>query len=147
MEKPGYAESFRDLIVYKKARQLSRDVYRITLTFPEHEMRSLTDQLRRSSRSIGAQIAESWAKRQYEKHFITKLTDADGEQYETQHWMGVAFDCGYINPDEAATVQKLCQEIGRMLGSMIEKAPAFCANHPHAVREFEAKYILADKEE
>ncbi len=71
--------------MYKLARQLSLEIYKLTKSFPKEEMFSLTDQIRRSSRSVGAQIAEAWAKRRYEKHFISKLTDADGEQQETQH--------------------------------------------------------------
>ena len=81
-----YVKSFRDLEVYKLSRQLSKDVFETTKKFPKEEMYSLTDQVRRSSRSIGAQIAEAWAKRKYEKHFVSKLTDSDGEQFETQHW-------------------------------------------------------------
>ena len=83
MEKSGYAESFRDLLAYQKARELAREVFEVSKRFPKEEMYALTDQIRRSSRSIGAQIAEAWAKRQYEKYFVSKLTDADGEQQET----------------------------------------------------------------
>ena len=77
------AQSFRDLIVYKKSRLLQQEIFKLTRKFPKDESFSLTDQIRRSSRSIGANLAESWAKRRYEKHFISKLTDADGEQMET----------------------------------------------------------------
>jgi 23S rRNA-intervening sequence protein len=80
-----HAESFRDLLVYQKARELQREVFLISRAFPKDERFSLSDQIRRSSRSIGANIAEAWAKRRYEAHFVSKLTDADGEQYETQH--------------------------------------------------------------
>lgn len=72
-----HAGSFRDLIVYQKSRQLQRELFRITKSFPKEEMFSLTDQIRRSSRSVGANLSEAWAKRRYEKHFISKLTDAD----------------------------------------------------------------------
>ena len=85
-----YAESFRDLLAYQKARQLSREIFQITKAFPREELFSLTDQIRRSSRSIGAQIAEAWAKRRYERYFLSKLTDADGEQQETRHWIETA---------------------------------------------------------
>ena len=74
-----HAKSFRDLEVYRLARQLSREIYDISKSFPKGEMYSLTDQIRRSLRSVGAQIAEAWARRRYEKHFVSKLTDADGE--------------------------------------------------------------------
>lgn len=69
--------------------------------FPKEEMYSLTDQVRRSSRSIGAQIAEAWGKRKYERHFVSKLTDADGEQLETQHWIETALDCSYVSAEVA----------------------------------------------
>jgi four helix bundle protein len=82
-----YVKSFRELEVYKLARQLSKEIFEVSKIFPKEEMYSLTDQVRRSSRSIGGQIAEAWGKRRYEKHFVSKLTDADGEQLETQHWI------------------------------------------------------------
>lgn len=92
-----HADSFRDLIVYQKSRQLQREIFKITKSFPREEMFSWTDQIPRSSRSIEANISEAWAKRRYEKHFISKLTDADGEQLETQDWIETAFDCEYID--------------------------------------------------
>lgn len=89
-------------------------------------MFSLTDQIRRSSRSIGAQIAEAWARKRYEKHFISKLTDADGEQLETQHWIDTAKDCQYISGEQARKLLDGYLYVERMLQSMIEKAPSFC---------------------
>ena len=121
-----YARSFRELIVYQKQRQLSREVFRVSKLFPSEEKYSLTDQLRRAARSIGAQIAESWAKRAYERHFVSKLSDADAEQMETQHWLETAKDDGYLPAAECARLLGLCEEIGRMLGSMIERASSFC---------------------
>ena len=85
-----HANSFRDLEVYQLARKLSLDIFKYSRNFPKEERYSLTDQIRRSSRSVGAQIAEAWAKRRYKKHFISKLTDADGEQQETRHWIETA---------------------------------------------------------
>jgi four helix bundle protein len=90
-------------------------------------MYSLIDQIRRSSRSVGAQIAEAWAKRQYKKHFISKITDADGEQQETQHWIETAMDCGYITSESGNKWLKSYNLIGRMLNSMITKADSFCS--------------------
>ena len=75
-------------------------------------MYSLTDQVRRSSRSIGAQLAEAWGKRSYEKHFVSKLTDADGEQLETQHWIETAFDCSYFSKELASGLLRQCTLIG-----------------------------------
>ena len=133
MEKPGYAKSFRDLVVYQKARSVAKAIFEITKAFPREEMYSLTDQMRRSSRSIGAQIAEAWAKRRYEKHFISKLTDADGEQQETQHWVDTAEDCGYLEKEQAGSLNADLNEIGRMINSMIDKANQFCGQHGKTV--------------
>ena len=121
-----YVKSFRSLEVYKLSRHLSKGIFEISKKFPKEEMFSLTDQIRRSSRSVGAQTAEAWAKRKYEKHFVSKLTDADGEQLETQHWIEVASDCCYISEEAADNVLQNCASIGRMLNSMIAKAPTFC---------------------
>ncbi|MCK4329442.1 four helix bundle protein [candidate division WOR-3 bacterium] len=83
-------------------------------------------QIRRSSRSVGAQIAEAWAKRRYEKHFVSKLTDADGEQQETQHWIETARDCDYITETQSKDWLERYASVGRMLNSMINKASQFC---------------------
>ena len=137
-----YAQGFRDLIVYQKQRQLAREVFTVTKAFPGDERYSLTDQLRRASRSVGAQIAEAWAKRRYEKHFIAKLTDADGEQMETQHWLETAVDCGYLQRDACHRLVGACEEIGRMLGSMIGNAPTFCGDLS-ALREEPVEYFCS----
>jgi four helix bundle protein len=137
----AHAQSFRDLIVYQKSRQLSREILDLTKTFPKEEMFSLTDQIRRSSRSIGANIAEAWAKRRYEKHFISKLTDSDGEQMETQHWVETALDCEYIDGKTSSQLIQKCLEIGRMLGGMMEKSEMFCGEPPRTVREESAEYF------
>lgn len=122
----AYVNSFRELEVYRLSRELAASIFEITKRFPNEEKFSLTDQIRRSSRSIGAQIAEAWAKRRYVKHFISKLTDADGEQQETQHWLEVACDCEYINETEAKQLITEYQKLGKMIGSMIGKASSFC---------------------
>lgn len=89
-------------------------------------MYSLTDQVRRSLRSVGAQIAEAWAKRKYERHFVSKLTDSDGEQLETQHWIETALDCSYISKEVAGDILQQYAYVGKMLNSMISKAASFC---------------------
>jgi four helix bundle protein len=137
-----HANSFRDLLVYQKARELSKEIFTITSKFPKEETYSLTDQVRRSSRSVGAQIAEAWAKRRYEKHFISKLTDADGEQQETQHWLEVAHDCGYLTQSQAAAMLDSCTEIGRLLGGMIAKAGLFCRSVSQGIKEQPAEYFI-----
>jgi four helix bundle protein len=121
-----YVKSFRDLEVYKLSRQLSKEIFDISKQFPKEEMYSLTDQIRRSSRSIGAQIAEAWGKRKYEKHFISKLTDADGEQLETQHWIEIGRDCSYLSTELSNNLLNQYASIGRMLNSMMTKSASFC---------------------
>jgi len=121
-----YVNSFRDLEVYKRAREVSREIFILTKGLPKEETYSLNDQIRRSSRSVGAQIAEAWGKRRYEMHFISKLTDADAEQLETQHWLEVSYECHYIDKSTAEQIMKKCESIGKMLQSMIEKSSAFC---------------------
>lgn len=121
-----YVKSFKDLEVYKLSRQLSKEIFEISRKFPREETYSLTDQVRRSSRSIGAQIAEAWAKRKYPKHFISKLSDADGEQLETQHWIETALDCEYVTNEVANDLLHKNASVGKMLNSMMNKASSFC---------------------
>lgn len=142
MTKLKYVTSFRDLLVYRKARELSLMIFKLTKRFPKEEAYSLTDQIRRSSRSTGAQIAEAWAKRRYEKHFVSKLTDSDGEQQETQHWIETAFDCEYISQEEKVLLLDKCAEIGRLLGGMIAKSEQFCNPSPYKIQEAHADYFM-----
>jgi four helix bundle protein len=135
-----FAENFRDLVVYQKARSLAYDIFILTVRFPREEIFSLTDQIRRSSRSIGAQIAEAWAKRRYEKFFVSKLVDANGEQQETQHWIEIALDCQYLEHDQSERLLERCNEIGRMLGSMIAKPDVFCLSQNKSLREIPSEY-------
>jgi four helix bundle protein len=141
MSQLQHARSFRDLIVHQKARAVAKRVFEVTKSFPREEMYSLTDQIRRSSRSVGAQIAEAWAKRRYEKHFVSKLTDADGEQQETQHWIETAAECGYLKEEEVRSLNSELTEIGRMLNSMIEKVASFCGEPPFTLRESAVDYF------
>ena len=122
-----YVSEFHELEVYQLCRQLAKEIFEISKTFPPEERYSLTDQIRRSSRSIGGQIAEAWGKRKYEKHFVSKLTDADGEQKETVHWLMTAHDCLYITDDVAENLIDRYGSVHRMLESMQEKAPSFCS--------------------
>jgi four helix bundle protein len=141
-ERLPYAKSFFELVVYQKSRELAQVVFNVTKRFPREEAFSLTDQWRRAARSIGGQIAEAWAKRRYPKHFISKLTDADGEQLETQHWTTTARDCGYLSQDEVCQLIQLAQEIGRMLGTMITTANQFCQDDsPGNLREEVPPYL------
>jgi len=90
-------------------------------------LEALTDQIRCSSRSIGANIAESWQKRRYPAHFVSKLSDADGEQAETQHWLETSFKCKYISNEEKRSLLENCKKIGRMLGKMMAEPESFCS--------------------
>ncbi len=137
-----HAQSFRDLIVYKKSRELQREISALTKSFPRDEKFALIDQIRRSSRSIGANLAEAWAKRRYEKHFISKLTDSDGEQMETQHWIETAFEENYIDQRTSTQLMQKCIEIGRMLNGMMDKADMFCGEPSRTVREEAALYLI-----
>ncbi len=118
--------SFRELRVYQLGFELQQEVFRISKKFPQDERFALTDQIRRSSRSIGANIAEAWQKRRYAAHFISKLTDADGEQAETQHWIDTAAACEYVTREQQEELMGKCLRIGQMLGSMMSDPDKWC---------------------
>jgi four helix bundle protein len=138
-----YATHFKDLEVYRRQRVLAQEVFSLSKLFPHDEQYSLTNQLRRASRSIGAQIAEAWAKRLYPKHFVSKLTDADGERMETQHWLIEAGNCGYIDEPDSRRLLGHCEEIGRMLGSMMRKAESF-SSHNYTLYEDPPPYLITE---
>lgn len=110
---------FRDLIAYKKGFQLAMEIYKISKTFPIEEKYSLTDQTRRSSRSVCSNIAEAYRKRMYPKHFKSKFTDSDGENSETLFWLEFALACQYIKKDEFKKLESDTQEIGKIINYMI----------------------------
>lgn len=122
MEKVSH---FWELEVYKLCSQLTKEIFELSKTFPKEEMYSLTDQIRRASRSVGGQIAEAWGKRKYEKHFVSKLTDANGEQLETQQWLKTARDCSYLATDVADNLLNGYLSVGSMLDSMMKKSSWF----------------------
>ena len=118
--------SFRELNVYKSAREGARAIFEISKTFPREERYSLTDQIRRSSRAVNAMIAEAWAKRRYQAAFVSKVNDALGEATETQSWLDHAVDSGYITPAQFKDLDAKWQQIGAMLNKMAERAHDFC---------------------
>ena len=118
--------SWRELGTYKSAFELQQRIFEVSKSWPREESYSLTDQIRRSSRSIGANIAESWAKRRYPAHFKSKLTDADGELQETLHWLDTAKACDYIHTAQAADLALLAESTGKQLGAMINQHESFC---------------------
>lgn len=104
-------QPFEDLDVYQAALVLQQEVFAVSKSWPAEEKYALTDQARRASRSIGANVAKAWAKRRYEAHFVSKLTDADGEQNESRHWLKTAHACGYLTEE---TYSKLITDAVRL---------------------------------
>lgn len=121
--------SAKELKVYKTAYKLAMEIYGISKQWPKEEIYSLTDQIRRSSRSVCANIREAWAKRRYEAHFISKLTDSDAENSETDTWLDFARDCGYLSEEDNKRLTGHCSEIGKMLGSMLKSPQKFLLKH------------------
>ena len=117
--------SAKELKVYKAAYELAMEIYQVSKQWPTDEKYSLTDQIRRSSRSVCGNLREAWAKRRYEAHFINKLTDSDGGNSETNTWLDFALDCGYLKEDDHKRLTGQCSEIGRMLGSMLKNPGTF----------------------
>src|SRR5690606_16311810 len=120
-------KSFRELDTYKEAFVFQQNIFSTSKPWPREEQYSLTDQIRRSSRSAGANIAEAWAKRRYPAHFLGKLTDSDGELQETGHWLDTALACEYIDQELHAQLSRELETLGRKLGGMIAKHESFCA--------------------
>lgn len=118
-------KSATDLIVYQKAYVLAMEIFRLSKGWPSEEKYSLTDQIRRSSRSVCANLREGWSKRRYEAHFISKLTDADGENSETNTWLDFAKDCGYLSPEDHGHLTRQAGEVGAMLGTIIKDPSSF----------------------
>ena len=117
--------SAKDLEVYKKAYDLAMRVFALSKEFPPEEKFALTSQIRRSSRSVCLNLREAWAKRRYEAHFVSKLTDCDGENSETDSSVDFAKDCAYLTSDQHEGLTFTCREIGKMLGSMINNPAPF----------------------
>ena len=117
--------SAKDLRVYKVAYELSMAIFQISKSFPPEERYALTSQIRRSSRSVCLNLREAWAKRRYEAHFISKLTDCDGENSETDSSLDFARDCRYISQQQHSSLILRCEEVGRMLGSMLKHPSPF----------------------
>ncbi|KOS06804.1 S23 ribosomal protein [Flavobacterium akiainvivens] len=116
---------FRELIAYQKAFELSMEIFQLSKSFPIEEKYSLTDQIRRSSRSTCANIAEAYRKRRYINHFISKLTDSDAENSETNVWLEFALKCGYLSYDHYQVLNEKTVEIGRIINYMINNPQKF----------------------
>lgn len=118
-------QSYKDLKVYQLSYALAMDIFRMTAKFPREERYSLTDQLRRSSRSISANIVEGWAKRRHENVFKRHLIDAIGSCEETKLWIDFSHDCRYLEENDFRKFEETCDEIGRMLNGLFENWRTF----------------------
>lgn len=121
-------QTYEDLEVYKSAFEFQQLIFGMTKSFPQDETYTLTDQVRRSSRSVGANLAEAWAKRRYPANFLSKLSDSDGELQETIHWLNSGRSCGYIDEVSYLKLKSTAQAIGAMLGKMMANHESWC--HP-----------------
>lgn len=115
----------RSLKAYQLAFTLAMEIFEITKNFPKEERYSLTDQIRRSSRSVCANLGEAYRKRLYPKHFISKVSDADSENSETQVWLDFSLSCDYINRDQWEKLDACSQEVGKLLHFMIRNPERF----------------------
>jgi four helix bundle protein len=120
----------QDLEVYREAFRLQQQIFMHSKVWPKGETYALIDQIRRASRSIGANLAEAWAKRRYPAHLLSKLTDADGELAETHHWIATAEACGYLTGLERDALIRSGALVGRLLGSMLNRYTDFCRLPP-----------------
>ncbi len=110
---------FQDLLAYKKGFNVAMEIFELTKSFPKEEIYSLTDQIRRSSRSVTITIAEAYRKREYPKYFHSKLTDADAENSETQGWLEYALACNYISQEIHDSIVEKSKEVGKLINFMI----------------------------
>lgn len=120
------AQTFRDLTVYKKAFDLAMEIFQVSKKFPAEEKYALTDQVRRSSRSVCSSIGEAYRKRQYPAHFVSKSSDADMENTETRVWLDFALACKYLNNDLWKVFDEKAIEVGKLLNHMIENPEKYC---------------------
>ncbi len=118
-------EGFEHLTVYRLAYKLAMQIFEISKDFPKEEKYALTDQIRRSSRSVCTNLAEAYRKRRYLKHYVSKMSDADGECSETIVWLSFSKDCGYLSANLCEQLSNDCQEVGRMLGYMMAHPAEF----------------------
>lgn len=117
--------SAKDLVVYQKSYALAMRVFNLSKNVPPEEKYALTSKIRRSSRSICLNLREAWSKRRYEAHFVSKLTDCDGENSETDSSLDFARDCGYLSDENHSELIAMCSKIGKMIGSMIKRPEPF----------------------
>lgn len=122
-------KSAKDLEVYELAYDLAMRIFEHSSSWPKEEKYALTDQIRRSSRSVCANLREAWAKRRYPAHFLSKITDADAENSETDTWLDFAKDTGCLSLDQHEEFATKVATIGKMLGSILKNYESFCQNN------------------
>ena len=131
---------FRELRVYQQAFKAAMRIYELSKGWPPEERYSLTDQIRRASRSVCVNIAEAWRKRRYEKHFVSKLSDADTEAAETQGWLDFALACHYISREDYEALDREYESISGGLVKMMAHPERWCGPS-NLIREDEAEYL------
>ena len=117
--------SFKTLLAYQKGFSLAMEIFHLSKSFPKAELFSLTSQIVRSSRSVCSNISEGYRKRQYEKHFKSKISDADSENSETQLWLDFALACEYISEEKKINLQSKSEEVGKLLNYMMRNPDKF----------------------
>lgn len=122
---------FQDLLAYKKSFNLAMQIFEVSKSFPKEETYSLIDQMRRSSRSVTVNISESYRKRKYPKHFVSKLTDSDAENSETQTWLEFSLACKYINEELFKELTNKSEEVGKLINFMILNPEKFGVKFQH----------------
>jgi four helix bundle protein len=132
-------KDFRDLYVYQAAYDAAMQIFESSKMWPSEERYALTDQIRRSSRSVCANVAEAWCKRRYEPHFVSKLSDAESEAAETQNWLSFAADCGYLPPVKSKELDNAYNAIRAGLVRMMASAKRWCG--PSTLREPDLAYL------
>ena len=130
---------FKELRVYQQAFTAATHIYKLSKCWPKEERYSLTDQIRRSSRSVCANIAEAWRKRRYPAHFVSKLSDSDSEAAETQVWLDFALDCDYITQQDHDALYATYENVAGGLVKMMANPDAWCG--PSKLREPSAPYF------
>ena len=136
---------YKELRVYKLAFDSAMEVFELGRSWPSEEKYSLTDQIRRSSRSVCANMAEAWRKRRYEAAFVSKLSDSDGEAAETEVHLDFALRCGYVGADKHAKLRDQYDHICRQLTKMMDDATSWCGT-AGALREIPAEYVVGASE-
>lgn len=142
----SFVKHFTELRVYDQAFETAMKIFELSKGWPVEERYSLTDQIRRSSRSVCGNIAEAWRKRRYPNHFVSKLTDADGEVAETENWLKFAKSCGYLRADVFDDLWNTYERITGGIVNMMSNPEAWCAPS-HLLRESVADYLVRVAEE